>query len=901
MTAARFLPWVREGLGASVGTADPGGGQPLPARAELNVTASVSGNGGGKASVKVRVLGPADVIAVDPLQVIRMEPAPATTDFEPNYMPLVEFDRPDLPWLFTPAAASTSDQLRPWLCLVVVERDTEATLETPADRLPVLKLNNAGTALPNLAESWAWVHAQIAGTGDPAAILRSTDASRTLSRLLCPRRMTGRTAYIAAVVPTFEQGRLAGLRRLDAAVDSATPLQPAWTAATGSLELPVYHHWEFTTGTEGDFEALVSSLQRAALDAAQVGHRPMTVKDLPAGLPDLGDVSFEGPLGLPGDPKPLAEGGFHTALRTLLNIQPPVAAGTPPAGLAMTPPIYGRWQAAQSSIPGTGGSTWLRELNLHPANRGAAGIATQIVIDEQEQLMAAAWAQVDDILRANQLLRQAQLARAAASMLHAQLSVLSPAQLVLLAAPVASRIMHSGRTIAAIVTTSRVPEAMLGPAFRRALRPRGPLARRASTTAVRIFEKVNAGTLPVVAPRTPPPGAILFDDVHDGDPVCTLKATIRDQAVRAGDEFQRRLKQAALAQLATMPPCDPRDPPGRPPLSLDDLCATIRSALDPEVTVPARIKDRVTPPAGWSPEDDLEPVMVAPRFPTPMYRALAARSQDLLLPGVGEVPPNSVAALSTNPRFVAAFMLGLNHEMSRELLWRRFPTDQRGTYFQQFWDPAGRVPAPTTDAARHDHPPIHEWNPGLKLGDHIRGGRQFVLLIRGDLLRRYPNTVIYLADGEWYLDDAAQWRRRPLAPAPTQPDPESYPQFTGTLEPDITFIGFDVAPDDAAGTTKPAENRPGCFVILQQQATELRFGLDATAPAKLTGTWRDLWWGHTTLSASQHIDLSKPLTGINVTTNAGLEWGKTSAHLAAITTQQPFRAAIHASDLLPPT
>ena len=30
-------------------------------------------------------------------------------------------------------------------------------------------------------------------------------------------------------------------------------------------------------------------------------------------------------------------------------------------------------------------------------------------------------------------------------------------------------------------------------------------------------------------------------------------------------------------------------------------------------------------------------------------------------------------------------MVGLNFEMGRELLWRGFPTDQRGTYFDSFW------------------------------------------------------------------------------------------------------------------------------------------------------------------------------------------------------------------------
>ena len=32
-------------------------------------------------------------------------------------------------------------------------------------------------------------------------------------------------------------------------------------------------------------------------------------------------------------------------------------------------------------------------------------------------------------------------------------------------------------------------------------------------------------------------------------------------------------------------------------------------------------------------------------------------------------------------------MVGLNHEFARKLLWREYPTDQRGSYFRQFWDP----------------------------------------------------------------------------------------------------------------------------------------------------------------------------------------------------------------------
>jgi hypothetical protein len=44
------------------------------------------------------------------------------------------------------------------------------------------------------------------------------------------------------------------------------------------------------------------------------------------------------------------------------------------------------------------------------------------------------------------------------------------------------------------------------------------------------------------------------------------------------------------------------------------------------------------------------------------------------------------SALARDRPFLEAYMVGLNHELARELLWREFPTDQRGGYFRQFWD-----------------------------------------------------------------------------------------------------------------------------------------------------------------------------------------------------------------------
>ena len=56
----------------------------------------------------------------------------------------------------------------------------------------------------------------------------------------------------------------------------------------------------------------------------------------------------------------------------------------------------------------------------------------------------------------------------------------------------------------------------------------------------------------------------------------------------------------------------------------------------------------------------------------------------------------------TNPPFIEAYMVGLNHEFARELLWREYPTDQRGPPFRQFWEPCERTgrPEPATEAQR---------------------------------------------------------------------------------------------------------------------------------------------------------------------------------------------------------
>ena len=328
--------------------------------------------------VPLRLFGPGDVLGIDPRAVIRCEPPHGTGDFEPNLLAAIEFDEPDFPWLFTPAAAGSQGRLRPWLCLVVVKRD-EATLSAASGRpLPVLSANAA--ELPDLLESYAWAHAQVvqADAAEPVQQILTSAPERNLSRLLCPRRLEAHTAYLACVVPAFDAGRRAGL---GLEVTEENHLAPAWDLTQPRVELPVYFLWEFSTGEGGDFETLAALLTGMRMGPT-IGRRPLDASHPPFGLPEPGPLEFQGPLLAMNAPSPPAPApAFQAALRTLLNRSD-----------AVTPPVYGARQAAQPAVPAdTAPPRWLRELNLDPAARAAAGLGARIVQERQERLVASAW------------------------------------------------------------------------------------------------------------------------------------------------------------------------------------------------------------------------------------------------------------------------------------------------------------------------------------------------------------------------------------------------------------------------------------------------------------------------------------------------------------------------------
>src|SRR5574338_111423 len=300
MAKYAFLPWARQGLAGALDASV----QLVDVRAALTASARVSTGAAQVDStpVTLRLHGPGDVAGLDISHVVRTDLAAGTSGNETNCFPLVEFDRPDLPWLFTPQGAS-GRQLRPWICLiVVVQRDGVTLTGTPGAKAQLLSIKKgAASELPDLSQAWAWAHTQVAMTddseADPAKLAQAVAGApdRVRSRLVCPRTLAANKSYYACVVPTYLGGVQAGLGQ---PVTAATVTSDAWGPGVDAIDLPVYYSWPFSTGADGDFESLLAKLEGRKLTLAEVGTRKLDVSRAGYGLP-TGDaaVDLEGALG----------------------------------------------------------------------------------------------------------------------------------------------------------------------------------------------------------------------------------------------------------------------------------------------------------------------------------------------------------------------------------------------------------------------------------------------------------------------------------------------------------------------------------------------------------------------------------------------------------------------------
>ena len=630
---------------------------------------------------------------------------------------------------------------------MVEERDG-VWLEERSAALPVLHVDNPSIELPDLRQCWAWAHVHAdhdLENGVAAALAEAPDAFR--SRLMCPRRLPAGCSWLACVVPTFEAGRRAGLGE-PAGVD----LGLAWgNAATSEVRLPVYHSWRFSTGEAGDFESLVRRLQPRELERS-VGRRDLDIGDPGGGLPSAPGtlVTYEGglvsPAGRPGVWDEDHRETMKAALRKTLNLE--IDRGPTPDPYhalrddpVVGPPAYGAPQAGRRAVPAEGEPPlWFEELNTEPHRRVVAGLGAEVVRNDQEALMAAAWDHAAGLRQVNRTLTSARLAWELGRRAQPRFATLTDAQVVQIAGPAMSRLAHpSGLTVKGALADSALPAGLVSGAFRR-------LAATVTGFAT-IADDATAGRVAATAAVT---AAALADPVGFvsswGDAHPPLGCEV-EGALPTGLDAPVAARQARRAAAAAERPSAPQSEPRLseqydfPRAVVDDdlvtpyagsvepvagLAGSVRAALDPAGTVVKMVEARVIG-LPTDRDDDVPPRLQArPRFTTPMCERLIALSVEYLVPGIGAVPDNTLGLLEVNREFVEAFLTGLNYELAREFVWREYPARLSATWAQQFWDTGPGGPA--------DIAPIGTWDDDTPLGVHpppTATAATLVLLLRG--------------------------------------------------------------------------------------------------------------------------------------------------------------------------
>ncbi|MBI5301751.1 MAG: hypothetical protein HY868_06425 [Chloroflexi bacterium] len=476
----RFLPWTRRGLAAAIPQLDTGAN--LPARAPLPVAITVTNVA--PTGVNLELYGPGDVIGVDPRLIVRTDPRPNITDFEPNYLAAIEFDLPDFPWMFTPARAGSHDHLRPWCVLVVL--DQRVVTPPKVNRgapLPVVIIPAEASAseLPNLAESWAWAHVQVMSDNTDANTLQQEMTSQpnlNVARLVCPRRLEPNHRYLACLVPAFDLGVQRGL----GLTPNGTTIKPAWDSANpGEVKLPLYFHWEFATGPAGDFESLARKLTPVKA-SGEIGFQRMFVGAPGGGLPttpasdEASYLKMEGVLRAPKVSNSSLDdvaAAMRAGLRQAINAPGEMLRGANPSRIAISPPIYGEWHLNRHAVQDAPGNPeWLRALNLDPRARAAAGLGGEVVRANQEDFMQVAWEQVGDVIKANELLNRARFALDVHRRTYERHYVTLPQdRLLQMTGALHARTLMADKTVRAQITLTSLPNASVDPALRRLASP----------------------------------------------------------------------------------------------------------------------------------------------------------------------------------------------------------------------------------------------------------------------------------------------------------------------------------------------------------------------------------------------------------------------------------------------
>ena len=933
-----FLPYVRQGL-TTLAEHDKVPGKRMVIPVKLTVAASDTTNNTTKTSTvekEISLFGPGDVIGINENIISRMAPSPNTHNFETSLIPFIEFSDPDFLWRFSSLQTVDKKNWIPWLSLIVLktgnnqEEGEFEIVQNSQKALPSQIHIKPNAVLPDLNESWRWAHVHTLDLDGVSGqqIVKGIKATprKSICRLLSPRKLKPQTNYQAFLIPAFKIGAEAAMGEINGTEDRTQLIWESPTEGAGKI-VPYYFEWEFSTNTSGDFENLVRKLKPRDLE--NMGIRPIDCSNPGYGMQEKDGLVLQMEAALKSldtnyqvwamdcnEDNPDAELSKEKqeSLTKLLNKREEKFVkenGETEIKLRVTPPVYGEWYATmQGKAIGADSqdkTLWLEELNLDFRHRAAAGLGVQFVKENQENLMKAAWEQLSKIKKVNKELNLGRFGREVSAKMFTRLEKMKPNNAFKIALPVQNKVQFdSDKTVGAFLKSSPITNNLIN---------------------VKVKKYFYRGKNEQVKPQFSP--IMNSHLVNPSFKVKGLKNSMLKTKVAsrlttaAGDEMDEQFFEAVNKTI---------------------------SALNPAITIESKIKSRFknfmdvekTENPKNETLDELHPVKWYPEFHRPMYHFLREMSQEYILPGLENVPQNTVGLLQTNRRFIEAFMMGLNHEMASELLWREFPTDHRGSYFRSFWDTsiysvdenekekfreteiaaklleeiqkkfgedydtlekieATYIVAEPNETEKEvadayedsvenwlltrdedkDINKLSSWNKNNRLGDNPVPGKmnnqeedqnQLVLLVRGELLQKFSNTLIYLVkkklDGNPDLAINAQ---------------RTYPVFEGALPPDIVFIGFPIKEAEAADY----------FVVFEERMSEIRFGLDETPKGETPGTdENDFSWEHfSNLPEDGYLDGNQP----TIFTES---WND-AAFIGKVMMQKQVRAAIELQQLLP--
>lgn len=894
----------------------------------------------------VTVYGPSDISGINPAAIARVFPAPNTPDFEYNYFPFIEFKDPDFLWRYSLDINPTSNNpasLQPWLLLialtaeelknvVISSSESQLTMQIPRAYLPEQNAINCLSA-----------HTQINGqknTDADCQITVNEDLHKEINkspennccRLLCLRKLEKSTSYTLLLIPYpyYKQDNNI-ITEINFHINANDP--------TADIALPLYFQSTFMTADTGDFEDLACLLKPTDTLAA-AGTR---VVDDNANFQDEANLEVkekrffmrEAALATPGftfDPsteyqavssirfpliretkklsalekrkqytKQLKDQKRTAQIVNQLNTQlgrlSYLEKDSPDPLVDM--PYYGHTFQKTLLLGNSDHNNWFRptswheELNLDFRNRIAAGLGTSLIQKHQEAYVKKCWYQVGDIRLANEALRKAHIATMLSVSLYKRyMESLSDEHFLMRTRPFHSYYRNycskSHLSLKKELADSGLPRGVLQLAF-------GKIAHQ--YLGLKELKLLNPWTLKLKPKPSKPSDPIASD----------MPQKIKDAAKKLRlsltyiPSFQKNTKPTQ--EIIPIKPIDNIQDCVRKPFKIDQIILT-------------EMKSRIQFQDKQKKITTLEPLIIAPKIDEPMYKSLKTLSLDYILPGLEKLPHNSVILCEENRRFIESYFVGLNHEIGRELTWRKFPMDPRGTVFNYFWDPATLETAtdeelPPLDSFNHTRPlrdieDIHQWK--NKLGEnfstyqsesqhinetvHPKNSNRIVLLIKGDLIRRYPDTIIYAVrcNNDTYTN---------LHRSETSELTEIPPVFRGQLAPDTLAIGFPFTKDDIQYDER---NRIHYYFVLQENYQLPRFGLDVspltssldncnTTPTTLSdencNVANDFNWGQVIEDGRGYIN---NISSISSDLNA--------SEFAEKTYQTPIQLVIHVSHLL---